>query len=42
MVNTMRGGPMNMGFGSSRMGNQGYGMGGGMNQQRPGSFYGQG
>ena len=40
MVNAMRS-PMNMGFGSSMMGNQGYGMGG-ISQQRPGSFYGQG
>ena len=35
MVNAMRGGPMNMGFGGpQRMGNQGFGMGGGMNQQQ--------
>jgi hypothetical protein len=40
MVNAMRS-PMNMGFGGSqRMGNQGFGMGGGMNQPRPGSFNG--
>ena len=39
MVNAR--GPMNMGFGGSqRMGNQGFGMGGGMNQPRPGSFNG--